>query len=113
MAEKVRLDKVSEDDGDIVTRGYDACKFPKKLFSKTIDSDWRLIVKFELSVTLLFFKMRFESLDVFIWVEFKPDIRFPINFRDFISLISVLKSLPYLRIVLLIIDALYISIWTS
>jgi len=39
MAEKVRLDKVSEDDGDIVTRGYDACKFPKKLFSKTIDSD--------------------------------------------------------------------------
>lgn len=113
MAVKVSLDNVREDEDDIVTRGYDACKFSKKLFSKTIDSDWRFIVKFVLSITLLFFMMRFESLDVFIFVEFKPDIKFPINYRDSNSLISVLKLLPNLRIVLLIIDALYISIWSS
>jgi hypothetical protein len=39
MAVKVSLDNVREDEDDIVTRGYDACKFSKKLFSKTIDSD--------------------------------------------------------------------------
>ena len=80
------------------------------LFSKTIESQRRLKVKSKLSITLLFFKIRFESLAVLIFVEFKPDIMFPINSKDLYTLISLLKSFPYLRIVQLIIDALYNSI---
>ncbi len=81
------------------------CIFVNSLFSKRIESEYNFNARSELFINLLFFKIKFESIEVFINVEFKLFIKFPLKFKYFSIIILVLNLLPVLIIVLLIIVA--------